>query len=191
MKTNNTVREKAIEFNIGDKVFELSDIEGEVIESPFAPALIRVSFDGKGGNWRDLKPHQLTLSENLLPQHELNLEMVKKYGYPAELLSEHPDTPAPAPITREDMFTGGKWKVEFYDKHCEIKNDANIGIANIVHSGRHPLKENSEANAQRIVTAVNNFDAMKELLEYVVKPYPNVEWVQNQAKAIINNITNQ
>lgn len=46
-------------FKIGDKVKDLSGIEGTIIEMP--AGLIRVAFgkDGKS-NWRDLNPHQLT-----------------------------------------------------------------------------------------------------------------------------------
>jgi hypothetical protein len=48
-----------IDFKIGDIVYDLSNTKGEVIYSPCAPELIRVSFPDKNGTWRDLKPAQL------------------------------------------------------------------------------------------------------------------------------------
>lgn len=47
------------EFKIGDKVLDLSDIEGVVIEGGNYPYLIRVSFGKNGSNWSDLNPSQL------------------------------------------------------------------------------------------------------------------------------------
>jgi hypothetical protein len=58
-------------FKYGDKVKDLSGIEGVVIANPFGnPGMTRVAFgeDGKS-NWRDLKTNQLTLS-SLPSAHE-------------------------------------------------------------------------------------------------------------------------
>lgn len=92
--------------------------------------------------------------------------------------------------------TGGEWLVNeltMNESAFEIRTDTSKGqnsngyIATIYCSA-YTVPNQAKVNAIRIVKAVNNFDAMKELLEYIVKPYPNVEWVQNTAKALLTNI---
>lgn len=117
--------------------------------------------------------------------HPLDIEHIYKSENPVE-------------AEKEDGvgYTGGEWLVNeltMNESAFEIRTDTSKGqnsngyIATIYCSA-YTVPNQAKVNAIRIVKAVNNFDAMKELLEYIVKPYPNVEWVQNTAKALLTNI---
>jgi len=141
-------------------------------------------------------------------------------------LSEHPDTPAPAPITREDTnvcteinfnnpdkmaeffggkkgteekFTGGQW--EFMQLMGTKQFTIHSKGDSICYTDTLDSEETQKANAQRIVTAVNNHDALVSALKdlcYLVDL--KCDWTEfnrqeiettEKAKAIINNISKQ
>jgi hypothetical protein len=79
-------------------------------------------------------------------------------------LSENPQTET---IKEEDVqvggFTGGKWEYKIYDN--EIFKEIEIGIDGLRTCVIPYLEAPAEANAQRIVTCVNNFDSMYRFIK--------------------------
>ena len=90
-------------------------------------------------------------------------------------LQEHPDLPTEKNVTGDksiEGFTGGEWKYKVYD--TEIFKEIEIGVDGIRTCVIPYLEAPAEANAQRIVKAVNNHDALVSAL--------------NDAHYILNNL---
>lgn len=137
------------EFKYGDKVLDLSGIEGTVIAFPFGKAgMTRVAFgkDGKS-DWRDLKTSQLTKKE---------------------------DIPNTGTVTGEGLHTKGEWitankigsgsslRIYCTDNvqrtHIADCFSFSVGISDV----------EAEANANRIVNCVNGWDKLQEQLTFAM-----------------------
>jgi len=179
MNTNNTVRDKAIEY-----VRQYTDKEIIWQDDPFPNNHLYC----KRGAICEFAEHQ---------------KYVHVYLYPS---SEHPQSKDTVPVQVEGL-TGG-WKVINWGQRAQIRDENNNEVCVILPNAM-PFdavidngipSEETTATAQRIVTAVNNFDAMyaalKELLPFVENDIcadligSDLSFAINKAKAILNTIDN-
>jgi hypothetical protein len=129
-------------------------------------------------------------------------------------LSEHP-SPVPDSRSKEEIFNNPKLCAEFFGGQHST-DESSVGFTKgewyveddiFIRCGKVPVLntgianfltyEENKANAQRIVTAVNNFDAMYAALKDIITELNNLEYnpiSQNKfhsAKAILNTIDNK
>lgn len=102
----------------------------------------------------------------------------------------HPQTETKVEDVQVGGFTGGIWKYKIYDN--EIFNEIEIGVDGLRTCVIPYLEAPAEANAKRIVQAVNNFDAMYSALKDTVYEYENAMKLLAEATGMIyseNNVT--
>lgn len=97
-----------------------------------------------------------------------------------------PDTTNTGTVTGGEGYTKGKWE---YTELKGIKEFCiHSGGDQICYTDKMDSEQTQEANANRIVQAVNNFDAMYNFIKEMATRYEKSEWIAGEANKILNNI---